>query len=1298
MGGAPSRETLLRSIMVEPTAAPQVASKPRLVLVPLISDYFPSPNCPIFQKFLELRRDPNVLYYYRDASLTSVSERVVPAGAGTDKDLYSYYMSLGEQRLVETDEDLVELHRAGRIFSPVPCVIAFTSTSSHDKQGASCDSNFSATTAGLATSEKKNYSSSETKPDEDPNMLKSTTTTSLSPVSQANTRNTTLLHEVESDPCVMANDNVYLPRFNIHVRITGFIGDTQICSPSMSFSNSIRSPMEMGLFLSKSLGGNYRINVTLLAAYTYISQLKQIGILSSSDLSISDQLTCCSKLRGDEVCKAFLDVSSKRCQNNDMLTQQRPLQVDFLDNLSYKPTSGGAYNTESYCSSSDVLGTTVADLTSPFSTFSIFARPIRFCFHRTDVPSMCFLRELRMRIATWQLRQCDGKRMSGDKCLASVVMPGPCGTVRNAPGAKMCSFPLPLSIISPEVIHSTINDSLLVVMVNAKDTWRIFLWAVTYIGKSLSFLTNKNTFKMRKELSKLNLTTNTVDYLYTSTQMPNINSYQLPGLESGPKELVWIPPHDTYRVDSEGSPILVPAGTVLRLAKCIWEVSNNEFAEDLLLTICRRTNMSLRDAKPEDPHWVRNHGDSSDELPVGLAQGFLIWREECAGQVVYHGTKPIFLKKWLESGCDPVAEYIAYISALTSERNDNLHVKPSCASTKTISVSNSFCTDLTDKSSQQGFSCDSLLLGSRSSLSHSLNYTNKATHQEPMTWLPHASTSLNPKTPLLETEAHTHRLSTDMNLVSGIPNKERPRGLSESSLSCQCDTNNDSTGSYDMAYLRSGSFLSQTQQCRSRTYIYSSPRGAIVEGADRTVSSGTMEMNSRNLTLPIRILPIAHRNSKRLKYNKAILGGQTSYGSPNSEDALLRQQVGELRFEESDAFSAYSSPSERLLRLNYSSEQPCSCDGTLLKINSFNIKDLPDNSWKEESRSRHGVCSSPSLAKSPSFLSFEPIDHGYEPQMQGFTGSMLASTTMGASKGIEAEKTPVVGHENYNCVSQPLPIDPICIRTNASSTSTHHMGFPPISSCLTEKQHYVFSSPNDGPSAYVAKSSLGFEPLMAGLEQRNNHPSDVPALNERETRLSCSHTSTNNTQILYTINDNIKKKGSRPSRSMLASTTYLTGEVAQTTQGLTFEPTLYSISSNTRVTKELDGSGQTALSVESKDSCLLKTVNHFSRNHSGEWLHAVPSKNNAEKPTELDMKNSLLLPNAPCRHEDHPPQVDNTSPSYSTNSASDDNFSNSKVLKNKSANGLCVNGVKSLTRHGEYRWDWRSAIVAKPLQ
>lgn len=702
MGGAPSRETLARSILREPAAAaaarkapPSSAAAPavtspaslpqstaggadcseattgsaktnsagnatgtsssataaavaaskqplEMVLIPLIPEYFPNSASPLFQQLVAVCREANVQYYHRDARSAERSDRTVSRNLGSDKEMYNRFMSLSEQRMVETDSDLIALHRAGRVFSPVPCAVAFVYDASNVVTAAAA-----AAAAQVASGEVDGEGGGGAGGKQGRGKGK---------------RGGKKVHGgvgsvVPGNGFMTIENTVRLPQQSIRVRIFGFVGDTNPSAPSMVRSQALKHPLGFSLFLSKSAGGNHRAQVTLLAAYTYVTQLKQIGIINDFDLAqrgsrkgsplpgATSQWPGARLPMEDEMAYGQYDSSNDPYATED---------VGGLDGSGNGAASAAASRRPGGDGPLPVpLGGVMGMFgTTPPSTSggghhqdsAVILRRVEFLMHRTDVPALCFLRELRARMA-------EGYAQS---------------TTKRSPHDDPMSPPLPplTTTVNPNVIQTVVETEVLKGTLSPEDAELTLEWAAEFYVRSLDRLTGGEAAKLRQELAQRNLEENVLNGEFFIT--PNLPTST--GKTTLHKGDAWVTPHDTFiptnddcqwRVDDAVSQLdwePVTAGTVLRYDGAAWRVQPNEHAEDLLLSLCRRACVDSRRAPPYDPHWVM---DANNQLPEGIQLGFLIWCEECAGQTVYYGTTPDFLKKWNQSGADAAAMYLA---------------------------------------------------------------------------------------------------------------------------------------------------------------------------------------------------------------------------------------------------------------------------------------------------------------------------------------------------------------------------------------------------------------------------------------------------------------------------------------------------------------------------------------------------------------------------------------------------------------------------------------------------------------
>ncbi|KPI89452.1 hypothetical protein ABL78_1416 [Leptomonas seymouri] len=807
MGGAPSRETLVRHIVRDPRmcagdasslgdASAATLQQPEIVLIPVIPDYFPSSASPLFQQLVHVRREPTVSYYYRDARSTSMEHTVVRSDIGSDKELYNWYMSLSEQRLVETDNELIALSRAGRVVSPVPCAVAFV-----------YNTNVTPLVASAAAAERASVCSTQAASSHDTVSVNSSA--KRKDTSRSKQRRRRKQDSGNFNTGFMTIENtVRVPHHNLRVRVFGFVGDTRFCPPSMQPHQAAKSPMCFTIFLSKTTGGNHRAQVTLLAAYTYMKQLQEIGSLRHVEGGISGPLVAPasslsnnnSMVRDRATNASFSPVSlaAVAADYMDPLAGLRfggagaQAQASDTDPCGYPYTDPYSvegvidpYAVEGYeeqrpqqeqpfaCPSPH--GGTTAPLsglgsTLPFPAVEmakevILRRPVELIVHRADVPSLCYVRELRALMdrdassiletpaptpapaaTADQLRNSEGgdedqtdtsrdaRFVNSSKWPPANAKQGK--AVTPDADSALAAFrederyaPRFLDgAISREdgerslkrLLRTVITEEELRGSVDADSVGRVLLWASRFYATHFEQLVGGEAARLRRELAQQNLNENPLDgtlSLYEEEPRPP-TALPVPGD-------VWITPRDTYvevrrnAGDSGGIQLLqhemeswkpVPAGTVLRYvagtvaaggvraqapselapatadapaiapaaSRGTWQISKNEFAEDILLSLCRNVCHVSRQAPPSDEHWLLNR---ETDLPEGLPMGLLIWRELVAGQVVYYGTIPDFLKQWMQSNVKVETAYgnhmakiranVAMVGGVTSEAEAN---------------------------------------------------------------------------------------------------------------------------------------------------------------------------------------------------------------------------------------------------------------------------------------------------------------------------------------------------------------------------------------------------------------------------------------------------------------------------------------------------------------------------------------------------------------------------------------------------------------------------------------------------
>ncbi|CBZ35582.1 hypothetical protein, conserved [Leishmania donovani] len=769
MGGAPSRETLVRHIVRDPrvrgSAAPIVghsaspgannagepptdvptatSQQPEIILIPLIPDYFPSSASPLFQQLLHVRREANVAYYYRDARSMATEHTVVRDQIGTDKDIYNWYMSLSEQRLLETDNELIALSRAGRVVSPVPCAVAFVYKAS--------------ATAAVAAAGGAVASTTDT-----PSLA-----SSIGGGKQKNGRNGRLHRHGKVSGAGALNgymtieNTVRLPHYNLRVRIFGFVGDTRFCPPSMHHSQAARLPMCLTIFLSKSAGGNHRAQVTLLAAHTYITQMQAIGILRPHDEAphvgggVVQGLAARAAVRANAAGReadplAALRLTAATGAGSAAAAYRDPYADPYAADL---PAAADPYAIADDDHSSDVegkrhlplhmaslvprdglkthlegLGTMITSAAADVAKETVLRRPIEIVMHRADVPALCYLRELRARMgqssacATPAISEKKSKAPTPLSCAKPIsTAPTMTSSSRGASnegdcGDDICAAPansnagLRQSCAPNEsrVAKTDANSSISAVAtrpggdaaevgseslryqirtvicadelrgsVAADSIGRVLLWASRFYTGHFEQLVGGEAAKLRQELAQRNLTESPLDGTLLLTDEEPRPPRVTPKVGD-----VWIPSNEAYveahYTEHEGDGwAKVAAGTVLRYVTsassasstpapdAFWRISPNEFAEDILLSLCRKACQASRRAPPTDSHWLLS---GKTGVPEGLGMGLLIWRELCAGQVVFYGTTPEFLKKWIQSGADVEQAYRNHIKRSHSSK------------------------------------------------------------------------------------------------------------------------------------------------------------------------------------------------------------------------------------------------------------------------------------------------------------------------------------------------------------------------------------------------------------------------------------------------------------------------------------------------------------------------------------------------------------------------------------------------------------------------------------------------------
>lgn len=743
-----------------------VSQQPEIILIPLIPDYFPSSVSPLFQQLMQVRREATVSYYYRDARSTVAEHTVVRDHAGSDKELYNWYMSLSEQRLMETDNELIALSRAGRVVSPVPCAVAFVyNANAAPATSSSSSAVVVATAAGPDTSA---AATTATASDGAASLTNSGSNTKRKDTSRNKQHRRGKASTGGFNNGYMTIENtVRVPHHNMRVRVFGFVGDTSFCPPAMLPSQAAKSPMCLTIFLSKSAGGNHRVQVTLLAAHTYMQQLQEIGILRYVDRGVggpsaADTVAAaaangagCSKasspLPGSLAAESTDDMdplAGLRCAgvgsrahfpNSDPYRDPYadPYSVDenadpyavageseHEPQLQQPPTAchvpRGGSNTLL-----DGLGGALLSPAMEVAKETILRRPLEMVMHRADVPALCYVRELRARMdedtaaatitaaASSTTRSADHLHDDEGEEGATNVDSSSGGRggknngsqkrsrmQHNSSQAEARSGVVSHNLYEKEddddseqhslkrLIHTVIREEELHGLIDAESMGRVLLWASCFYVTHFEQLVGGEAARLRQELAQRNLSENPLDGTLSLTEDEPRPPKTLPATGD-----VWIPPHDTYvevretlsvpggaSNENSANHLLhhemenwktVVAGTVLRYyaaqidtastatasggaCRGAWRVSKREFAEDILLSLCRNACHASRGAPPTDEHWLLNRETG---LPEGLMAGLLIWRELAAGQVVYYGTTPDFLKQWLQSGAEVEAAY-----------------------------------------------------------------------------------------------------------------------------------------------------------------------------------------------------------------------------------------------------------------------------------------------------------------------------------------------------------------------------------------------------------------------------------------------------------------------------------------------------------------------------------------------------------------------------------------------------------------------------------------------------------------
>ncbi|CBZ28535.1 conserved hypothetical protein [Leishmania mexicana MHOM/GT/2001/U1103] len=770
MGGAPSRETLVRHIVRGPrvrgSAAPTVghstslgannagepltdmptaaSQQPEIILIPLIPDYFPSSASPLFQQLLHVRREVNVAYYYRDARSMAAEHTVVRDQIGSDKDIYNWYMSLSEQRLLETDNELIALSRAGRVVSPVPCAVAFVYEASTTATVAAAGGAVMSTTdtpslgSNIGGGKKKSGRNSRVH------------------------RHGKVSGSSASNGYMTMENTVRLPHYNLRVRIFGFVGDTRFCPPSMHHSQAAKLPMCLTIFLSKSAGGNHRAQVTLLAAYTYITQLQAIGILRPHEEAslvgggVVQGAATRAGVKADAAGNvadplAALRLTATNGAGSAAAAYRDPYLDPYGANL---PAAADPYAIADDDGSNDVewrrhspphmtssvprdglkihlegLGTMITSVAADVAKETVLRRPIEILMHRADVPALCYLRELRARIdqssacATPAVSEKKGKAPAPLSCAKPISTAATITSLSHgASGEEDCGGDIGVAPANSNAslrqscapnesrmsktmdanssisavamrpggdaaevgseslkyqIRTVVRADELRGSVAADSIGRILLWASRFYTGHFEQLMGGEAAKLRQGLAQRNLTESPLDGTLLLTDEEPRPPRVTPKLGD-----VWIPSNEAYvevhDTEHEGDGwAKVAAGTVLRYATsapstsstpapgAFWRVSPNEFAEDILLSLCRQACQASRRALPTDSHWLLS---GKTGVPEGLGMGLLVWRELCAGQVVFYGTTPEFLKKWIQSGADVEQAYRNHIKRSHSSK------------------------------------------------------------------------------------------------------------------------------------------------------------------------------------------------------------------------------------------------------------------------------------------------------------------------------------------------------------------------------------------------------------------------------------------------------------------------------------------------------------------------------------------------------------------------------------------------------------------------------------------------------
>lgn len=147
MGAAPSRETLQRGLYaVRPPAGGNLGGnkKQDIVLIPLTKEFFPSPDCPLFEQFHRTRCDAGVSYYFRRPGNPGDLSRIPATENGDDESsypsreaLYRGVVERIEEMLFDTDEEMRQAYEQSlargssgkdgtkKRVLPILCAVAF---------------------------------------------------------------------------------------------------------------------------------------------------------------------------------------------------------------------------------------------------------------------------------------------------------------------------------------------------------------------------------------------------------------------------------------------------------------------------------------------------------------------------------------------------------------------------------------------------------------------------------------------------------------------------------------------------------------------------------------------------------------------------------------------------------------------------------------------------------------------------------------------------------------------------------------------------------------------------------------------------------------------------------------------------------------------------------------------------------------------------------------------------------------------------------------------------------------------